>query len=302
MPTPNPASVYDATKPLEEGFSHLRIEPRSLSLIMASLGSLGFCSDLRGSTADLHLHGACMIHPQSNRDALEATMKFSIEELAPDRQPKRGLRSWRLSCSWADGPMELEFAGYDTDTELFRWYLEKFATRDPLSAKKASGVEESLVKYREKICSLLRVGSFGNHGSPVVLDIRDNCDQSSFHSLPWEFLEHGSQAQRLVVRRRTQAIKDPLPDSKIQHQPETFNILLLAARSSDNDQAEYTQAALPIVKLLQSLPAGSSTVALDIVRPGSLAALKSHLQVAQEKNKQYHLVHLDLHGTVRKKV
>ncbi|KAH7081989.1 hypothetical protein BKA63DRAFT_223922 [Paraphoma chrysanthemicola] len=221
-------------------------------------------SDLRGSTTNVSLLSSSFEYtPQSNRDSLEAAMKYFIEELAPDGQQQPGLRSWRLRCSWADGPMELEFAGYNTDLELFRWYVEKYATRDPLSAKKASGVEESLIKYREKICSLLRVGSFENHGSLVVLDIIDNGDKSDFHSLPWEFLEHGSQAQRVVVRRRTKATKDPLLDGKIQHQPETFNILLLAARSDDNDQAEYSQAALPIVELLQCLPAGSSTITLD---------------------------------------
>lgn len=204
-------------------------------------------------------------------------MKFSIEELATDRQQQPGLRSWRMSCSWADESMELEFAGYNIDAELFRWYLENFATKDPLSAKKASDVENSLVKYQEKICSLLLVGFFGNRSSPVVLDILHSGDKSSFHSLPSEFLENSSQDQQLVVRRRAQATKDPLQDGKIQHQPETFNIFILAARSDDNDQAEYSQAALPIVKLLQCLPAGSSTVTLEIVRPGSLAALKSHL-------------------------
>ncbi|KAL5319018.1 hypothetical protein ACEPPN_014088 [Leptodophora sp. 'Broadleaf-Isolate-01'] len=211
-------------------------------------------------------------------------MKFSIEELATDRQQQPGLRSWRMSCSWADESMELEFAGYNIDAELFRWYLENFATKDPLSAKKASDVENSLVKYQEKICSLLLVGFFGNRSSPVVLDILHSGDKSSFHSLPSEFLENSSQDQQLVVRRRAQATKDPLQDGKIQHQPETFNIFILAARSDDNDQAEYSQAALPIVKLLQCLPAGSSTVTLEIA--------------AQAKNKQYHLVHLD----VRKKV
>lgn len=229
-------------------------------------------------------------------------MKFSIQECAPDGQVPLLPGSWRLQCSWSHEPSELEFANHKINAELFQWYLEDFTIKDPLSSKKASKIEELLAQYQEKIRSLLRVSHFGHHADRVLLDILDHGNKSSLHSLPWEFLEHGSQNQHLVVRRRTQVTKAPFPDSKIQFQPESFNILLLAARSNSNDQAEYSQAALPIVELLQRLPVGSSTVTLDIVRPGTLAALKSQLLAAKEKNKQYHLVHLDVHGTVRKKL
>jgi hypothetical protein len=239
---------------------------------------------------------------RSKIDVLESRMKFSIQELAPDGQIPLRLGTWRLQCSWSDAPTELEFANHDTNAKIFRWYLEDFTIKDSLSSKKASSVEEILAQYQEKIRSLLQVGYFGHHADGVVLDILDNGEKSSLYSLPWEYLEQGSHGRRFVIRRRTQMTKAPLPDIKIQFQPESFNILLLAARSESNDQAEYSQAALPIVELLQRLPVGSSTVTLDIVRPGTLAALKTHLLAAKEKNKQYHLVHLDVHGTVRKKL
>jgi hypothetical protein len=202
--------------------------------------------------------------------------------------------TWWFQTSW-NGKSTFQYPDHRAQLERFRWLLEEHAHADPLHYSKASQIRNELDHYRNVLFQSLAITQISKAG---YIDVYDYDDNSTLHSIPWELLEgcHGS----IVVRRHVKVVPPPFvtapPTSR------TFNILIVAARAS-KDEEEYRQAALPILRVLQSLPDGAPLVTVDIVRPGRFASLEEHLKDTKTRRTgfSYHLVHLDLHGKVNKK-
>jgi hypothetical protein len=199
--------------------------------------------------------------------------------------------SWRFQTSWTYGESTFQYPDHHGQLERFRWFLDTYARSDPLNSLKASQIRNELEHYRDVLFKSLS-------DTLVILttryiDVYDDGDESSFHSIPWELLE--IRQSSIAVRRRIN--RGPLSDVQVAPTPETFNILIVAARGLQSTE-DYRQAALPILQLIQNLPDGAPLVTVELVRPGKFESLKEHLEDAKNSGNgfSYHLVHLDLHG------
>ena len=203
--------------------------------------------------------------------------------------------TWRFQTSWS-GESSFQYPDHQVQLERFRWFLEKYAHADPLNSSKASQIREELEHYRNTFFKSLSDSQIAPNTG--YIDIHDYGEESTFHSIPWELLE--SRQSSIIVRRRVNSV--PLPTVATIPTPETFNILIVAARALEDDE-DYRQAALPILRLIQDLPDGAMLATVELVRPGKFESLKEHLEDAKTRRNgfSYHLVHLDLHGKLNKK-
>src|SRR5712691_12689021 len=120
---------------------------------------------------------------------------------------------------------------------------------------------------------------------------------AAFHSLHWEALRDpdlpGPLAVRLPVTRRAErvpsrfAVAEPGP---------VLRILLVTARPDGPEDVGYRTISQP---LLESLRNARLPVEVDLVRPGTWQALRTHLRNAADEQGSgwYHVAHFDLHGS-----
>ncbi len=75
----------------------------------------------------------------------------------------------------------------------------------------------------------------------------------------------------------------------------TINVLVVTARPGVARDVGYRTIARPLV---ESLRQAAVPVAIDLLRPGSYAALVAHLEAKQDQQGAgyYHVIHFDLHG------
>jgi hypothetical protein len=135
---------------------------------------------------------------------------------------------------------------------------------------------------------------------------------NGLHSLKWELLEgfapgklwpytYTIAVSRVVDFRR--AVRRPHPNPltnlrRSEHDP--VNILLVIARdltkTGRNKDANPDLTQGPLMELQEELNHGRTRVMLEIVRPGSLQALRDHLALRDKQRVQFNIIHFDLHG------
>jgi hypothetical protein len=86
----------------------------------------------------------------------------------------------------------------------------------------------------------------------------------------------------------------------IQPQPSpTLNILLVTARPGGGRDVGYRTISRPLVTALRN---SRLQAQIDLVRPGTFAALLGHLEAARSDQQRgdgyYHILHFDLHGSL----
>lgn len=227
-------------------------------------------------------------------------------------------QSWRLVAPL--GPIEAE--------EL-RWYLEKFAIwPSHYFRDRARQVEENLARWglllyeqampvahtANVMKAWARVGNqagrrFSVHVDAVLEAGASDADvktakevATALLKVPWELLHNGEAylfqgAKPTRVRRR-------LPNTKVFDLPvlaPPIRILLVTARPEDEDcgYIDHRTSALPLVEAMETLP---GLVAIHVLSPPTLPALREALDRARGQNKPYHVVHFDGHGTYDKTV
>ncbi|KAL2048699.1 hypothetical protein N7G274_000611 [Stereocaulon virgatum] len=209
-----------------------------------------------------------------------------------------------------------------------KWYLERF-TRSPFAVERATIAEGSLREYGRSLFVQLRLAEFRQLWSvdssefdiEVVQCPQSTNDESgspSIHRLHWELLEEGTlwslDSVRISIRRHlaqkgddksagTSGGKSPRESS--HSQGATFNALLVVARDLTLDGAAYedVDASCALRALLSIRDAladstSSPTLSIEVVRPGTLPALKEHLN--RYPDGHFDIVHFDTHGIVRK--
>ncbi|KAK3635326.1 hypothetical protein LTR22_019254 [Elasticomyces elasticus] len=201
------------------------------------------------------------------------------------------------------------------------WYLERYANKSALEVARADAASaivdiyglslfEALLLFRVagKIAKSKRPG-------PARLDIEisELPSSSTIQQLHWETLEANElwniAGLRATVTRivkstipfalETASTKTPISDPKTS----TLNVLVVIARntapgSSDVDPSLAIRSLQAVSQTIERTDAPCQ-LKLEIVRPGTFAALKEHLKANGPGF--FHLVHFDLHGQVRKR-
>lgn len=185
-----------------------------------------------------------------------------------------------------------------------RWYLEDYL-HSPYGAfnLRAKKIERALEVWGEALFHVL----FGNPDSVAIYDAAKELSDDGFQltitsddpawlAIPWELIrEPGSpfplsQTGCNIVRNLPGL---PLLDGEISIDTRALRILLIIARPQGIRDVEYHIIARP---LLQRLRLSRLPVELHVLRPPTLEALNTTLQVAKEQGSAFQVVHFDGHG------
>ena len=211
-----------------------------------------------------------------------------------------------------------------------RWYVEQYVEESPYSVTRAREAAKSLEKYAKAILQQLPLETLLDKNlkdeppSKRVVSIRvlepalDQDCTSTVHQLHWELLEDpaiwGKEDMEVIVQRWTQPPdRNVGPINRVKswsHQAvsaPSINILLVIARDTSKNIAVYkdidpSMASGILARICQDLKSSKSPIHLnvEIVRPGTLSALKEHLERSEilRGPGYFHIVHFDLHGGV----
>jgi hypothetical protein len=216
------------------------------------------------------------------------------------------------------------------------WYLERYP-QSPFDADRAIKCIRLLERYSDALFEQLGLATIGPRiklaetpgcqAETLTVEIFQNLIDGvgpSIHQIYWELLEDErlwlGMVGAVVVRRKftsyriSKHLEDTAslsnrnklvpwgPLATSQKLP-SFNVLLVVARNLDPDNPEVD----PILGLarLSTLfremkQASGCRFSLEVVRPGTYAAFRKHLQLSTERHGQgyFHLVHFDMHGAV----
>jgi tetratricopeptide (TPR) repeat protein len=192
------------------------------------------------------------------------------------------------------------------EEKRLRWYFEEwliFPFTDQVKAAKAAA---SAVAYGERLFDQLfranadilaeykmawRDGGFAG----LEFEIRGT---PAFHALHWEALKDPQHGRPFAVECPFWRQNDNPPPQQLQLQPAaTLNVLLVTARPGGRHDVGYRTIARPLVAARQN---GKLRAQIDLVRPGSYAALVRHLEESRDARGDgyYQIVHFDLHGSL----
>lgn len=182
-------------------------------------------------------------------------------------------------------------------------------------------LQQGLEAYRETLCNNVRAGLPALDKRPFrpgavgchINIIEDGAhEEHTIHKLAWELLEKASMPGKendhytIGVTRRVayptmrtgpaKSFKDVQQDPKA-----TFKILLVIARNLSNPNKHDLDpdiAQYPLMKLQQQFrkEGRKSRLYVEVVRPGTLPELESHLHNRARLGVKFNLVHLDMHG------
>ena len=217
----------------------------------------------------------------------------------------------------------------DEETQC-RWYVEKYASQEPLEEKKARTAASLIDGYGAKLLRQLCLdcvfdGDDEERSLILEIDIyeaqeRTKPDRNGIHRLHWELLEAPSlwlkRFGEIIIRRRVQAGFESRLVRKVDvtsggHSRPSINVLLVLARDTevngtfyqDIDPSVTTNVFFTIQRELKQLKLDYS-LNIEVVRPGTFTAFQKHLSRSTERavTRHYHLVHFDVHGKIAIKV
>jgi hypothetical protein len=192
------------------------------------------------------------------------------------------------------------------EEERLRWYFEEWLTFPFTGQVKAAEAAASAVAYGERLFDQLfranadilaeykmawRDGGFAG----LEFEIRGT---PAFHALHWEALKDPQHGRPFAVECPFWRQNDNPPPQQLQPQPAaTLNVLLVTARPGGRHDVGYRTIARPLVAARQN---GKLRAQIDLVRPGSYAALVRHLEESRDARGDgyYQIVHFDLHGSL----
>ncbi|MCA9872365.1 MAG: CHAT domain-containing protein, partial [Anaerolineales bacterium] len=120
----------------------------------------------------------------------------------------------------------------------------------------------------------------------------------AFHALHWEALWDPANGRPFAAECAFYRQNDNPPAFHIRPQPSpTLNVLLVTARPRGRQDVGYRTISRPLVDALHT---SALRTQIDIVRPGSYAALVRHLERSRDRHGDgyYHIIHFDVHGSL----
>jgi hypothetical protein len=120
----------------------------------------------------------------------------------------------------------------------------------------------------------------------------------AFHALHWEALWDPANGRPFAADCPFLRQNDNPPAIHIRPQPSpTLNVLLVTARPGGRQDVGYRTISRPLVEALHN---SRLRARIDMVRPGSYAALVRHLEQSRDAHGDgyYHIIHFDVHGSL----
>lgn len=193
-----------------------------------------------------------------------------------------------------------------------RWSIETYAQEDPYNFSRCEKSAREIDQYSTALFSELQFPVklpfilSGRKVSRVHLFITQNEDLSQYHQLQWELLESpalwGSVSSEPMQVSVTRSYTVPTPFSIRVY--EEFKLVYVMARPKVKREKYIDHRLLlrSLVGMIDEIHRMAINVRLFVVRPGSWEALVEYLDTIRAKHGKgsVSLVHLDMHGRMRK--
>ncbi|CAG8957039.1 hypothetical protein HYFRA_00012520 [Hymenoscyphus fraxineus] len=201
----------------------------------------------------------------------------------------------------------------DFEKEELRWYLEDFAFKNPYAKRRATTVEQSLLRYQAELFAsidpLLTWAVSQTMGEvslteveSIRLCIRDDSEANSVQSLYWECLEDNKtwteNMPPIYISRQNGGNKQ-LHELPVENTINpSCNILFVSSRVSTTD-LPYRVLSKPMWEFINSHEKLRSHIKIYFARPGTWDQVKAVLH--QHPKGFFSMVHFDTHGKVYKR-
>jgi hypothetical protein len=191
--------------------------------------------------------------------------------------------------------------GTPSDLQEIRWYLEDFSSTNgsPFETSRAASCSKRLNELASGLYTQLELSGLRiPESAHVELHIVGLVNDPGFFSHPWEILEDVSlfsPASSVTLVRRFQDVGN---GDTAEFQTDQLNILVVTARPGMQRDIEYLLISQKIVDVVANLEHPNIPVYVEIVRPGTWAALTSSLEQRRKEGLLYHVIHMDVHGLV----
>ncbi|MFN8467953.1 MAG: tetratricopeptide repeat protein [Caldilineaceae bacterium] len=209
-----------------------------------------------------------------------------------------------VSIDGQEYPFTLSDPFTEKEEQRLEWYFEKHLKFPFVDKVKAGEAAASVTTYGHALFEQLfgerRV--YGRYAEARQRGVETLCFEvvgsPEFHRLHWEALKDPDLPQPFAlqasfVRRnfQPQVIRAELRPSP------TINLLVVTARPYGRGDVGYRTISRPLVNALRQ---ANLRVQVDIVRPGTYAALEQQLEAVQDRygTGYYHVVHFDVHGSL----
>jgi len=197
----------------------------------------------------------------------------------------------------------------EEEEKQLEWYFEKWLTFPFTGHVKAGEAAKSITTYGEQLFKQIFTGEIKTRyqmaleyeGGFEQLEVEVSGDPD-FHALHWEALKD-PQFERPIAIEATFVRPNLRPTATdIRSKPSpTLNILLVTARPGGRRDVSYRTISRPLVTALRN---SHIRAQIDMVRPGTFAALEKHLEDTRDNPERgdgyYHIIHFDLHGKLYK--
>jgi hypothetical protein len=233
--------------------------------------------------------------------------------------PKSKSQQWAVAVEASSGCARITIRdpfeqspelGEDPEGSL-KWLLETYAS-EPFEATRADLATASLSNYgRDLAAQIVKTGLLTKNGSirlEIVSEdsgrgIDPNSSETTLQRLHWEVLEDTQLWPSEFSLNSVSVIRSVLRSGEqggIGTEPFTgkkFNILLVVSRPGKQKDVDYQLVSRSLVAVVDhvSKTRSDTKVSLTILRPPTWAAFQKELQ-----NQNYHLVHFDMKGRIRK--
>ena len=187
---------------------------------------------------------------------------------------------------------------------LLEWYFEEHLRFPFTNGVKAESAAASITTYGQALFAQVF------HDPDAYADYRaatraalatltfEIAGSPAFQRLHWEALwdpklPQPFALQSTFIRRNLQP---QVMRARVRESP-TINVLVVTARPGLGRDVGYRTISQPLVKELRKV---ETPVQVDILRPGSYAALAAHLAAVQDSQGAgyYHVIHFDVHGAL----
>jgi hypothetical protein len=257
------------------------------------------------------------IQPESFADPLERFLSRyrSTEAASASPSPTRALVDSPYGRTFCNvSPETLK----DVSTEFSRdleWYFERYVSQEPFAKSRAEYIRRRLRDHGRRLLRdffTTEIIAKLHAGSHLLIQIHDG-SASLFHNFHWELLEDETlwreelsfePASIHIIRVHAASLTDQdvqLRSStadglSIRRGTRSMNVLAITARpfsTKDIPHRLITRSIAAATRIVE----GSSDLGprLEIVRPGSFAAMTHHLEKLRPVG-FFDVVHLDMHG------
>lgn len=198
-------------------------------------------------------------------------------------------------------PVTVTDSATPADEQLLGWYFEQHLRYPFLDGDRRRTAVTMLREYGQKLFAQVFGGEAGFEYQVMRGRGFDDCrievvGGAGLHRLHWEALFDPELDSPLAVRVPiTRRVELRPARFEIAGPRPSLNILIVTARPDGAQDVGYRTISRPLVAAVRQ---AELPVQVDMVRPGTWAALRAHLDAAREKygSGWYQLVHFDLHG------